>query len=337
MKRLQPAFIVLLVWAAFVCSAQQRKLNRELAHLPPVVRKAIRAKLGDARLDGIEKDIDDGEVVYDVEMVRDGKSRGFTVDDNGVLLDEEVFLPELSPAVQHTIQTKSANGTVDEINKSADDDDVSYDVEFARDGRTRDCTVGGDGALLEEQVFPGELPPGARQTILKETGSETLGEIDRAVGDGEMTYDVETTAAGKTRHFAVDAAGNLLDKDVSFPELPATVQDAIRKQNGADGQIHQCFDDGEVSYEVEVSGDRTLSFDPDGKLLSTDQDVRLADTPEAVQAQVKSLAGEGKCLAISKTIEDNETYYDVELETSGSDKNVSLAPDGRILPDEDDK
>jgi uncharacterized membrane protein YkoI len=342
LKRFQSAIIVLLASAVLVCSAQQRRLNREMAHLPPAVRKAIRAQVGDGQLDSIEKNTEDGEVSYDVEMVLDGKTRGFTVDDQGELLDKEVFLDELPPAVQRTIQKQTGKWTLDEIDKSVEDGETSYDVQIVLNDKTRGFTVDGDGELLDEEVFPGELPPAVRQTILKEAGAGTLGEIDKSVEDGETTYDAEITSDGKTRHITVDAKGTLLDTEVFLADLPAALQTAIQKQAGGDplDEITKCFDDGEISYEVEVTGNtgsRTLSFNADGELLSTKVDVHLADTPEAVQTQIKSLTGGGKLLGISKSTEDNEIYYDVDIENGGAEKTVSLDPDGKIIPDDDGK
>jgi len=106
------------------------------------------------------------------------------------------------------------------------------------------------------------------------------------------------------------------------------------------GEIDKCFNDGEVSYEVEVTSNvrsRTLSFDSNGELLSSETDVNLADTPEAVQKQIKSLADGGKLIGISKSIEDDETYYDIGLENGGKQRTVSLGPDGKVIPDDEGK
>jgi uncharacterized membrane protein YkoI len=339
---LQPVLVVLLALTASVVSAQQKQPNRELAHVPPSVRQAVQARLGDAKLQSIDKETHDGETTYDVEIVRNGKERGFTLDASGALLDEEVFLPELPPAVQRAIQAHSAGATLHEIDRSINDGEISYDVEIERNAVSRDFTVDANGVLLREQVFIGELPPAVRQTIQKEAGTATVGDIDRATMDGELRFDLELTQAGRpalrsasdgggTRSLSVGADGNLIDKQVFLVELPAPLQEAIRSQAGADCEIHQCFDDNQVTYDADA-GNRTLSFDVDGKLLSTEEDVKLAGTPQLVQDQIKKLAASGKVIAIRKLVEDNETSYDVELESGSGQKTVSLGPDGKVLP-----
>src|SRR5262249_21474566 len=191
-------------------------------------------------------------------------------------------------------------------------------------------TVDANGVLLREQVFIGELPPAVRQTIQKEAGSATVGDIDRTTHDGEVTFDAELTQAGRTRTLSVGADGKLIDKQVFLAELPAPLQEAIRRQAGAECEIHQCFDDNQVTYEADA-GNRTLTFDVNGRLLSTDEEVKLAGTPQPVQDQIKKLAASGKGIGIRRLVEANETSYEVELESGSAQKTVSLDPDGKIL------
>lgn len=316
--------------------AQPKRPNRALAHVPPAVRQAVQARLGDAKLQSIEKQTRDGETTYDVEIVRNGKERGFTLDAGGALLDEEVFLAELPPTVQRAIQAHSAGATLDEIDRSVNDGEISYDVEIQRNGVSRDFTVDANGVLLREQVFIGELPPAVRQTIQKEAGTATVGDIDRAAEDGEVTFDVELTQAGRTRTLSVAADGKLIDKQVFLSELPAPLQEAIRQQAGADCETHQCFDDNHVTYDADA-GNRTLTFDADAKLLSTEEDVKLAGTPQPVQDQIKKLAANGKVLGVRKLVENNETSYAIDLDTGSAQKTISLGPDGKVLPADDNR
>lgn len=338
-KRLQLVTIAGLALSALVCSAEPSKVNRQLAHLPAAVRETIRAKVGHGKLDSIDRDTEDDGVVYDVEMTLGGKMRGFTVDETGQLLDEEVFLPELPSAVQRTIVRQTGGGTLEEIDKSVDDGETSYDVEMTRNGNTRSFTVDGDGSLLEEQVFLNELPVSVRQTVTKQAGENALGEIHKFTEDGEIDYDVEMTRNGDTRHFTVGPTGKLVDEEVSLTELPEALQSAINKQAGGDkvSDINRCFDDGEISYDVDIdrgTGGCTFNFDSDGQLFSTDEDISLTDAPSAVREQINSLAAGGKCLGVSKITEDGEISYDVEIGGGGVDKVISVDSDGKVIPDE---
>lgn len=275
LKPVQSAVIGALMFAALVCSAQPR-LNRQLAHLPPAVQRTIRQQKGNGKLDSIEKDTDGGVVIYDVEVTRGGRSRSFTVDESGKLLDVEVFLDELPPAVRRTIQTVA--------------------------------------------------------------GSNTVEEIDKSVEDGDTTYDVEVTLGDKTRSFTIGASGRLIDAEIFMQELPAAVQAAIQKEAGSDKpqEIRKCVDGDEVTYDVELAGNghmRTLSFDPDGQLWYDEQDVNLSDAPEPVQKQIKTFAGAGKVVSVSKIVEDGDISYDAEVQDGEQEKAVSVSPDGKVIPD----
>ena len=79
----------------------------------------------------------------------------------------------------------------------------------------------GEGELIDEVGnFFNELPKAVQQTIQKQTGTATLGEIDKSNEDGEVFYDVELTGDGKTRGFTVGAKGELREIEVFMTELP---------------------------------------------------------------------------------------------------------------------
>src|SRR6185312_6469761 len=84
-------------------AAPPPRLERMLERLPAAVQKTIRAQVGDGKLSAIDRDNEDGRMSYDVEMVREGKTRSFTVSEEGDLIDTEVFLDELPPAAQQVI------------------------------------------------------------------------------------------------------------------------------------------------------------------------------------------------------------------------------------------
>jgi uncharacterized membrane protein YkoI len=277
MKTLKPALILFLMAVALACPAQQAKLKRELSHLPVPVRKTVRAHLGTAKLESIEKNTDDGEVTYDVEMVRDGKERGFTVADNGKLVDEEVFLAELPPVVQRAIQKQAGAATINEIDKSNDNGETSYDVEITAGVNTRGFTVNASGQLMDSEVILAELPPVLQTAIRKQAGADTIGEIDKSFDDGEVSFDVEVTAGSKSRTLTFDPDGELdsVEEKVDFSDTPEVVQKQIDSlaAGGHPDDIRKITEDNEISYDVQViTGvtDKIISIGVDGKILPDD-------------------------------------------------------------------
>jgi uncharacterized membrane protein YkoI len=248
-----------------------------LAHLPPPVQKGIRAQLGDGRVRSVERDDENGDVTYDVEIIRQGKTRSFTVGADGELIDSEVFIEELPPAIQQAIKTKVGSATLGEIDKSAGDGEADYDVEMIGGGKTRNFTIDANGKLTDEEVFLAELPEALRVSIGKAVGAGTLDDITRSFDSGEVFYDVDAIEGNKTVTLTFDAKGSLVSKqeDVALSEVP----DAAQKQ------IQTLASSGKVISVAKVSENDVVSFDVDirdgGKVksytVSVDGKAVLAD------------------------------------------------------------
>jgi len=91
------------------------------AQVPPAVQKGIEAQLGNGTLGEIERDEEDGEITYTVDITKSGRSRSNTLDDAGALVSMEVFLQETPPPVQKAIQSLVGQGTIESIDKALDD------------------------------------------------------------------------------------------------------------------------------------------------------------------------------------------------------------------------
>ena len=119
-----------------------------LDELPNPIRKIVQAELSSASLEGIEKSTDHGEIFYDIDLNRGGKTTSFSIASDGTVRTS-VDLSETPEAVQKVIRQQVGNGTLSEIIKSSDPDGISYDVEFSRNGKASSFGVSSDGALYE--------------------------------------------------------------------------------------------------------------------------------------------------------------------------------------------
>lgn len=224
----------LLIVAACVCCAEAapnpERGERILARQPVAVQNAIRAQLGGGRLRTIDKEENGGDVTYDVEIVRNGKTRNFTVGGEGELLDAEVFMDELPATVQQAIKNKVGNATLGEIDKSFDDGQISYDVEMINGGKSRTFTLDASGKLTDEEILLSELPQSFQQAIKKEAGDGTPDEITRTFeGDGTL-YDVDVSKNGKTRTLTFDSSGALLStqEEIALAEISGPAKTRIQ-------------------------------------------------------------------------------------------------------------
>jgi len=121
-----------------------------LEEIPAAVRKTIETSLGGGKLENVTHMFEEDGNSYYVEFMRNGQERDLSVGEDGKLQSMEVFLPELSPAVQKTIREKLGEGTVVRIDKSFEvrEEGFPYEVEGRKDGRPFNFSVSPRGKFL---------------------------------------------------------------------------------------------------------------------------------------------------------------------------------------------
>ncbi len=253
------------------------RLEHILDQLPAAVQKTIRAQVAEGRLRAIDQDNEDGRLTYDVEMVRQGKVRGFTVGEDGNLVDTEVFLDELPAAVQQSIKKKVGDATLGEIDRSIDADGASYEVETIGGGTNRSFTVDASGKLTDEEVFLGELPQDFQANVRKELGAGTIDNITRSFDEDGTVYDVDVIENGKTGTLTFSATGVLASKseEIALPAAPEATQKQIQtlSTGGKLVTVSKITEDGAVSYDVDIRQDgkvKSYTVADDGRVISSD-------------------------------------------------------------------
>jgi uncharacterized membrane protein YkoI len=249
-----------------------------LGRLLEPVKKTIRAQVGNGRLHAVDRDDEGGQVTYDVEMVKQGKTRNFTVDEDGAVIDTEVFVDELSATVQQAIKNRVGSATLGEIDQSNDAGGTVYSVEMIGGGKTRSFTVDARGKLTDEEVFLAELPPNLQASIRKEVGAGTIDEITRSFEEDGTVYDVDATNSGKTVTFTFDEKAVLQSRseEIALTEVP----DAARKQiqillkGGKFVTISKVTEDGATSFDVDIRQNgavKSYTVENDGRLAELDK------------------------------------------------------------------
>jgi len=185
-----------------------------LAETPAAVQKTIQAQAEGWGLESIDKNLDDSDISYDIQVIKDGREKTFTVDEDGTLLSMEIELAEAPAAVQETIQAQAGGGKVKSIDQMFDDDGITYDVEVAaKNGRDTSFTVAPDGRLLSEEVTLDSISPAARKIIKEKIGGGKILRIDKALVErqqGVLPYEVQGRKDGKPFDFSVGPRGRFL-------------------------------------------------------------------------------------------------------------------------------
>jgi len=184
-----------------------------LSDTPAAVKKTIQLQLPGWEITGINKNVADTGVSYDVEVSKNGHEKSFNVDDTGVLSSTEIALEDTPMTVQTAIKARLADGSLQSIDENFDPDGNSFDIEAtAKDGSRKTFSVAPDGRLLCEGVTLDQVPPGARRTIQEQIGSGKILEIDRSASE-RKTYDVQGRKAGREFDFSVGPRGRFLGMD----------------------------------------------------------------------------------------------------------------------------
>lgn len=186
------------------------------AGMPAAAQSAIKMLVGDGSLESIDKNLDDLEINYDIEVAaKDGSEKSFTIADDGTLLSQAVALTDTPDAVQKKIATQLNGGKLDSIDENFDDT-TNFDVEMtAKDGGKTSFTVEMDGNLSSREVTLNEIPPAAQRSIKNAIGDGKILRIDRSFArdKGVMPFEVQGRKNGKPFDFSVGPRGRFLGMD----------------------------------------------------------------------------------------------------------------------------
>ncbi len=109
-------------------------------------------------------------------------------------------------------------------------------------------------AAAEQKIKMSELPAAVQATVKAETANATLLGIAKEIEQGKTVFEVETKVGTKTRDFAVDAAGKVIEveEETDLASVPAAVKTTIDKQSagGTLTRIEKVTQGSTVSYEV---------------------------------------------------------------------------------------
>jgi len=247
-----------------------------------------------------------------------------------------IILAQTPPAVQRTVLANIGNGKVTSISKVLEEGEVSYEVDFTKDGQLRDLRVGENGRLFSIQRGLAETPPAVQKSIRTQLGGDTLDTIEKMIGSDETTYVVNiTTRDGRNHQFTIAEDGEILEEEIALSEAPAPVQRTVTAQMGSGilMTLTKTFGD-KVTYEAEFTRDGkdgAVTVAANGALLSVK--ITLAETTGPAQTTILEKVGNGRILSVWKSLEKRENVFPFKVESmkDGKPFNFSVGPNGRFL------
>jgi uncharacterized membrane protein YkoI len=188
-----------------------RSVEISLDDTSEMVRGTIKRIVGGGKLETVARSFGDGKINYVVTMTNtNGAARTFTVEVNGKVSSLQVGLEETPAAVRATIEAQAAklHATVDEIDRTSDEEGISYDVDVTAEGKDRDFSVMENGRLESIEVFEADLPAPGRRTLSERVGDGKLVRIDKEFEDGGgIMFHVQSRKDGKPFNFLIGPGG----------------------------------------------------------------------------------------------------------------------------------
>jgi uncharacterized membrane protein YkoI len=122
--------------------AAERKIQKK--DLPAAVQKALDAETKGGSVKGFAKETENGKVFYEMETVKDGRSRDVLFDPDGhvVEVEEEVPLESVPEAVKTAL---SAHGKVTKVEAVTKGSVTVYEGHVEKGGKKSEVKVSADG------------------------------------------------------------------------------------------------------------------------------------------------------------------------------------------------
>jgi len=249
----------------FVVSSDGDLLSVEvgLEEVPTLARASIQRVVGTNEIERIDKSTDHDGIEFQVSFDKAGQSREFTVSADGVMTHFEITYNELPRAIRANVEKNIATNQIERVDRTFEDGELNYDVQFKTNGETRVLTVGTNGELSRIEVGLNQTPDPVWKTIHAQLRDWNLGDIDKVLDGDEVTYEVDVKKGRVRREFIVALNGKVVSEKVELNDVPMPVRKTIEEKVGK-GKIiridRNYEEEGKISFDIESKKDGK-SFD----------------------------------------------------------------------------
>ena len=124
-----------------------------MAQLTAPARTAVERLIAGGKVEKIDKEMERGKEVYDVEATVNGKHMEYTIATDGAVVGTETGIEfnELPEAVQKAAETYFGGTTGLEPARVEEDNKVAYEIEGKKTGKKVAVTFDTNGKLVEEE------------------------------------------------------------------------------------------------------------------------------------------------------------------------------------------
>jgi uncharacterized membrane protein YkoI len=157
--------VISLAWTSALATESELKLS----DCPAAVQKTFQREANGAKIEDVEKEIENGKTTYEADVTIDGKEYDITVAEDGTLLEKsleedddedddkkgeevEVKLSDCPAAVQKTLKREANGASIDSVDKESKDGKTVYEVDVKIDGKNYEIKVAMDGTLISKAL-----------------------------------------------------------------------------------------------------------------------------------------------------------------------------------------
>jgi hypothetical protein len=156
--RIPSSLFALALLALFTASlsAQDQDKDKQIkkSDLPPAVQKAADEQSKGATVKGYSKEIENGKVEYEVQLMVKGHSKDVSMDAQGnvIEIEEEVTLEALPGPVREALQHKAGKGKIRKVESLTKHGAlVAYEAQVLTGNQRSEIQVGPDGKSLDHK------------------------------------------------------------------------------------------------------------------------------------------------------------------------------------------
>jgi len=284
---------------------------------------------------GADRDDDRADRRADRDEDRDDRRADRDDDRRGERMDrrdravrrEDLSAGDLPADVRRAIEQETAGGTEHRFVRESRGDEVTYFVEYTKNGQRANLRVDDRGRVLGETEAAGDtprpastemtrtelsaadLPAEVRRTVEAETPGAIEHKFVREARGGEVTYFIEYTKDGRRGNLRVDERGKILgETDVAGSPRPGNTPQPV-PQSADDEQIDAAAEAGASHAPVAAN-----------------------DMPAEVRAAIEQATRGGSEHLFQRHTQEGRTVYTAHYRTAEDDHNIVVVDqDGQVL------
>ena len=146
-RRLMIFAMGLLLSAAGI--AAEKKIR--LKDMPPAAQQSVQGLIKGAELKGLSREEEKGKTVYEVETIKNGKTRDVVIDAAGAILEVEegVAINEIPAPAKAAIEKAAVGGKVLKVESVTKNGVTNYEAAIKKNGKNSEIAVTAAGSIVK--------------------------------------------------------------------------------------------------------------------------------------------------------------------------------------------